>query len=534
MRGPQTAAACVLEPANDRSSMTTPPDRADRHLDHLTPPAAPGIAIGRRDLLRGAAALGITAGFGVAAPLVHAARRVDDRLARSPARGKAKNLIFMVSDGMSFGTLTLGDMLTRRATGKPGAWASVWARPGTRRAAQMTHSKNSLVTDSAAAASAWSSGVHINSGSINVTPEGVQLLPIFAHAQQYGKAVGAVTTTRVTHATPAGFYANSPRRDYEGLIAEEALERRVDVLMGGGERFFAPSLIQKHSNYQVVRTSDELKAVKPEGPLLGLFSESHVPYVLDRAASVPDLTTMATIALDRLSTRPEGFILQIEAGRVDHAAHDNDAAGLVGEQMEFERTIAAVWAWLEKRNIDDTLLIITSDHGNANPGLTLYGEEGEQGMQRLTKARRSFEWIHDQLSEHKGVAAKLEQLPKVVQEASGHTLTPSDVDMLAATMRDERVAPFDALNPWPNVLGGILANHYGVGFISKNHSADYVETTAIGPGSDLLIAKAQSAGGVIDNIDLHTILVDAMGLGAGTLSEDMKAPMPLKSVPKPD
>lgn len=513
--------------------MTTPLDHADRHPDHLQTNTDRGIAVGRRDLLRGAMALGISAGLGVAAPLARAVRPSDDRREQTPARGKAKNIIFMVADGMSFGTLTLGDILTRRKTGKPGAWAMLWTKPGTRRALQATHALNSVVTDSAAAASAWGSGRKINNGSINVTPEGSQLLPIGIHAQQRGKAVGVVTTTRVTHATPAGFYANSPRRDYEGIIAEQSLERGIDVVMGGGERFFAPSLITRHPSYQVVRSASELRAARPDGKLLGLFAESHVPYAIDRADSVPDLAAMSLAALQRLSTKPEGFLLQIEAGRVDHAAHDNDAAALVGEQMEFERAIGAVWAWLEKRNIDDTLLIVTSDHGNANPGLSVYHDEAERGLDALLDAKASFEVLGAALAEVRGADARLDVIARHTKEQLGYTMTPPERDLLARLMREERVMPFAELNKWACVLGGILANHFGVNFISPNHSADYVETTAFGPGADLMMDAAAS-GGVIDNTQLHQVMVDAFGLGAGTLTEDMKTPMPLKNIPRPD
>ncbi len=458
----------------------------------------------------------------------------DDRALRGQARGKARNVILMVSDGMSFGTLTLGDLLVRRSTGKPGAWSTLWAQPGTCRVLQRTHALNSLVTDSAAAATAWGSGVKVNNGSVNVAADARQLLPLGIHAKQHRKAVGVATTTRVTHATPAGFYANVPRRDYEGIIAEQSMDRGIDVILGGGERFFAPSLINRHPAYQFVRTKAELQNARSDGPLLGLFAESHVPYAIDRAPTVPDLATMSLAALDRLSRAPEGFLLQIEAGRVDHAAHDNDAAALVGEQIEFENAIAAVWAWLQKRGVDDTLLIVTSDHGNANPGLSVYHDDAEQGLNRLLQPRKSFEWIGEQLAEVKGIDARLERFPALVREASGYTLTPADLDLIARVLREQRVTPFEAQNKWPSVLGGILANHFGVNFISPNHSADYVETTAIGPGSELVAEKARGSGGVIDNTDLHAVMVDAMALGPGTLTDDMKTPMPVRGVIKPD
>ncbi len=498
----------------------------DGHPDHSWP------RVGRRDVLRVGAAMGLGA---LAGGRVASARPQElkvERPASGPAKGRAKNVIFMVADGMSTGTLTLADMRIRRAQGRSSWWMGMWGKPGVRRAMARTHSLDSLVTDSAAGGSAWGSGAHIDNGCVNVMPDGKQLLPILVHARQEGKGTGVVTTARVTHATPASFYANSPRRDYEGMIGAQLLERGVDVALGGGAKFLPSSETVKHPEVQIVRTAAELRGAKQDGRLLGVFDSEHVPFVLDRNETIPGLVEMTKVALARLEKRAEGFVLQVEGGRVDHAAHNNDAGSLVREMVEFDETVGAVLEWIGGR--EDTLLVLTSDHGNANPGLTLYGEGGNKGFARLEQASKSFDWVGGQLHGIKGAPARVEKMAAAVKTASGYELTAADRKLLEECIQDQRVMPFAEANKWPSVLGAILADYYGVAFVSPNHTSDYVEVTAMGPGSEGIGAGSGGGGGCIDNVELHGVMVRAMGLGDGKLLPGMEELMPMPKAIKPD
>jgi alkaline phosphatase len=486
---------------------------ADQHPDHQFP------KLDRRTALKAGALAGMAAALGLgAAPR---ARAHQPPPSSTPARNRARNVIFMVADGMSTGTLTLADMHIRRAHKRSSNWVGLWEKPHVRRATARTHSLDSLVTDSAAGGSAWGCGRHINNGCVNVLPDGVQLLPILLHARQSGRATGAVTTARITHATPASFYANSPRRDYEAMIGAQLLEREIDVALGGGAAYFPDSETAKHPGVRIVRSAAELRAAPTGGRLLGLFDKEHVPYVLDRDESIPGLVDMTRAALSRLETNPAGFLLQIEGGRVDHAAHNNDAASLIREQMEFDETIGAVLEWVGGR--DDTLLILTTDHGNANPGLTLYGVHGETGFENLDRATRSFDWIAANLHGVKPAAARIARLGELVKSAMGYDLNADDRRLLEDCLHDRRAMAFVDANKWTSVLGAILADHFGVAFLSPNHTSDYVEVTALGPGSE-------SIGGCIDNIDLHGVMLAAMDLPEAKLLPGMESPMPL---PKP-
>lgn len=469
--------------------------------------------MGRRDFLRVGAGTAIGAGAMLGSSPIAIAGGHTTRRRMFPAR--ARNVIFMVSDGMSTGTLTLCDTVMRMTQGRASSWCSMWEKPGVKRIMQATHSADSFVTDSAASAAAWGCGHACNNLVLNITPDGRQQLPILVHARQSGRATGLVTTARITHATPAGFSATVPNRDLEAGIAQQQLERGIDVLMGGGLAHFKPELLAKHPEWKVVTSKDELAAAGDQLRLLGLFASGHVPHVLDRKPTVPALEDMTRAALARLERAPEGFAVQIEGGRIDHAAHDNDAPSLIQEQMEFDRTLGVVLQWMEGR--DDTLLIVTTDHGNANPGLTVYGKRGEDGLGKLLKASHSFEWFFSQVRRLPKDLSDEDRMLKtgdLVEQATGIKLDSEATGLLSNSMRSQRVMPFRDANSTTCVLGSLLASIFGVAFLSPNHTSDMVELTAIGPGADLLRP-------VMRNREVWEVLVKAMELAPAVMLEGM-------------
>lgn len=458
----------------------------------------------RQALLAGAATV---AGAGLAtAGLSRRSGAAIRTRTRSAHPHHARNVIFMCSDGMSTGTLTLADTAIRQQTGESSAWVRLWHAPGVRRAMQDTTSADSLVTDSAAAASAWGIGHRVNNGAINFTPDNREPEPILVTARAHGKATGLVTTTRVTHATPAGFVASVPSRDLEGPIAEQMQQRGVDVILGGGRRFFASQTLAIR-DATLCTTADELAAA-PAGlrkPLLGLFKDGHIDYVIERPATQPSLEAMTRAALDRLASADNGFVLQVEAGRVDHAAHANDAAALLEDQMEFDRAIQTVVDWCDVR--DDTLVVITSDHANANPGLTLYGPDGASGMERLLRARRSIESILEEAARPGVDEGIIDRICAGIGEHRGIEFGQRERDFMLARLRGQGTNPFAAQENWTSLLGALLANHYGVAFVSPNHTSDYVECTAFGPGSEEMPP-------MVLNTDLYRMMVGALDIVA--------------------
>lgn len=426
-------------------------------------------------------------------------------------RRRARNVIFMVSDGMSSGTWTLADMASRRMRGRPSAWARLMGTQGVRRSLCMTESANSLVTDSAAAGTAWSIGERVDSGALCITPDGRSPTPILIGARERGMKTGVVTTTTIPHATPASFVVNIPRRAMYHEIAAQMLERGIDVVMGGGSEFVTPELLAGYSDVHAVRTAGELRrGYREGGRLVGVFTEDHLPYERDRTEEVPSLAEMTGLALKRLHLDAleagTGFFVQIEGGRVDHAAHGNDAVGLLFDQLAFDAAVETAMEFTMDR--DDTLLIVTTDHGNANPGLSLYLRSAENGFQRLLNARHSASWIRDRLPRTEDEAEWKRLTHELVLSAAGCDLSDGELGWLARErLHGKRVHGFDPLNGLIGNLGAVLANHYAVSFMSPNHTSDMIELTAIGPGSELIEPVCHLA-------DVHSVVTEAASIPA--------------------
>ena len=127
---------------------------------------------------------------------------------------RTKNIIFMVSDGMSFGTLVMADLYLKRKFGRPSNWMGLYEQNLAQRAVMDMASASSVVTDSSAASSSWSGGVRVKNGSLNISPDGKENMPILQKFKKAGKKVGCVTTVMVNHATPAGFW----QRDRKSVV----------------------------------------------------------------------------------------------------------------------------------------------------------------------------------------------------------------------------------------------------------------------------------------------------------------------------
>ncbi len=468
----------------------------------------------RRDFLKTGALSGMMLGSGA---LLKGCASENGK-ARS---GDAKNIIFLVSDGMSIGTLTAADHMLRRNYGRTSNWISLYEQNRAARGLMDMASANSIVTGSAAASSAWGSGQRIVNGRVNMTEEEQSLKPILKIFRDAGKATGLATTTTITHATPAGFSANVMARGDEATIATQYLERGYDVLLGGGNRFF--DVAQREDNrdlysefaqngYKVVRKKNDLMQFSGDEKLLGIFFDGHVPYTLDHmnteeySRDIPTLAEMTESAINRLLKNPDGFILQVEGGRVDHAAHGNDAAGLIYDQIAFDDAIGKALAFAENR--DDTLIIITTDHGNANPGLSGVGSgynESEPRFDRLAEFRHTNNWFLPQLDENSSIS----RIRELVEYATKIEIRRDEAEIL----RKAYAGDYENLHrmmsrPWP-VMGQILANYLAFNWIGTSHTSDYVELAVLGPGSDRI-------GPITRNTDLFYLMVEMAGVEAYT------------------
>ncbi len=269
-----------------------------------------------------------------------------------------RNVILFIGDGMGPEQVRAGGMYLN---GEPG---TLFFESFPHRSEVTTASADNKVTDSAAAATAMATGRKVANGVLSLAKpgDGSPLETILERAAAQGKRTGLVTTTHVTHATPAGFGAHQSSRDMYDEIAWDYITRsKPQVLLGGGGYGLCKAAAI-FAGYPVVTTRKELLEIDPESldRLWGLFGHSHLPYELDGLGTAPHLSEMTRVALAILDDDPDGFFLMVEGGRIDHACHSNDIARAVREVVEFAKAVEVAYEWAKDR--DDTLILVTADH----------------------------------------------------------------------------------------------------------------------------------------------------------------------------
>lgn len=425
---------------------------------------------------------------------------------------KAKNIIFLVSDGMSTGTLNMADLYLNRKMGRGSNWLQLYRDNRVNRALMDTASASSIVTDSSAGSSSWGGGFRVNNGSLNVGPNGEVHMPIWQKFKKSGKMAGCVTTVPITHATPAGFCVNSKSRNAQEDIAEQYLDLGFDIMMGGGNNYFSPELRKdkkdvyaayRAKGYQVVRNRKEMLASDNSKPTLGVFYDDALPYSIDRKSSkeltenIPTLAEMAQKAIDRMKNHKNGFVLQIEGGKVDWAAHANDIGALIYDQVAFDEAVKVAIDFAEKDK--ETLVIITTDHGNANPGV-IYGKYANANFDSIQNYTQTNEWVLNAISPQSTV----KQVHEIIEYANGKTISDDEAKTVLSYydglhkedgLYNYKKLPYKAFSEMQQKTNS-------VGWISMDHSADYVELAMFGPGSDLLKP-------FVKNTDLHYLMLQA-------------------------
>jgi alkaline phosphatase len=335
---------------------------------------------------------------------------------------RAKNVILFVGDGMGITTVTAARILEGQLRGRSGEENLLSFERFPYVALSKTYSVNQQVSDSAPTMTAIVTGVKTKDRFLSVNQNGVkgeyttvagnELTTLLELAEDKGLSTGVVTTTRVTHATPAACYAHTVDRDWESDadlptaareagfpdIARQLIEFKhgngLEVAFGGGRKSFLPKtmtdpedtqetgsrldgrdLIQewlKQSKAAFVWNKAQFDAVDPAkvDHLLGLFDRDHLKFEADRLADKggePSLMELTTKAIDILSKNKKGFFLMVEGGRIDHAHHAGNAYRALVETIEFSHAVRAAQLKTDPR---DTLIIVTADHSHT---LTISG-----------------------------------------------------------------------------------------------------------------------------------------------------------------
>jgi alkaline phosphatase len=436
---------------------------------------------------------------------------------RTPASARANNVIVLIVDGCSAEQYTFA----RWFKGAPLSFDPF------RVGAVKTFIADSVIADSAPAASAFATGVRTNDKFISVSPYREELASAAALPKDTGyrplatvlegaklmkKATGIVATARVTHATPAAYVAHTHSRANEDDIMEQAVHQGLDVVFGGGKRHLVPKQFKgrrtdgdnlledlKRWGYQIVENKESMNKVT-SGRVFGLFAHSHMDAEIDRPRQHPEQPTLEEMtrkAIEILSQDGDGFFLMVEGSQVDWACHANDPAHMVSDLLAYEKAVGAALEFAEKDG--QTLVLALSDHNTGGFSIGNYASDGiysqmklEHLLEPIRKMNVSAAFMWSQIEKVKSSAG----LQAVIKDGWALDITNEEANKileLAKRYKDDG----------HSAIGEVLCPKYThVGWTTHGHCGGDVPLHAFGPGKP---------SGMIDAPDIARVCAVAMG-----------------------
>lgn len=444
---------------------------------------------------------------------------LEARKAVQPIEGPAKNVILFIADGMDVTTSTAARILAGQLAGSSGEEHVLHFETLPFTGFSKTYNTNLQVPDSAGTVTAMISGQKTKAGVINVDQTVARgdceaalehrLPTIIEVAAETDRAIGVVSTARITHATPAAVYASSPDRDWEADtdlpkdsactdIAAQLIEAGsvydIRVALGGGRLNFLPGAIADpeypdrngerddgrdltsawralSSDHAVVYSSEDLAATPEDAKVLGLFEPSHMKFEVDRgddAAGEPSIAEMTAFAIERLSQDEDGYFLMVEAGRVDHAHHGGNAYRALTDAIAFDDAVKVA---SEMTDPSETLIIVTADHGHTmtfagyphrgNPITGVVRSVNSQGQADALPVQANDQKPYTTLSYANGPGARI--VPATETTRAGRPFV-TDEEAITKDYRQQATVPL----------------------FSETHGGQDVAIYAIGPGAHYL------------------------------------------------
>ncbi len=469
-------------------------------------------------------------------------------LAATAFAGAPKYVFYFIGDGLGPSQRMAAELYHKIEAGDPDAKLVMNTFPDS--ALVTTYSDNTLITDSAAGGTALACGYKTTNGYVAKLPDGTDIKTIAEAAKENGYAVGIVTSTRLTHATPASFTAHNTDRNAANEIAVDQADSGFDFFAGGGYRHYvaknnAEGLKSKRKDdvdvvkmfadqgYKMFvgdKTRDAFRAYTPKKgeKVFAALTYSHLPYEVERRNSelkvnkLPSLSELTGKAIESLSAQDKPFFLMVEGGRIDHAAHAHDAASTILDTIAMDEAVKLAYDFY-KKHPEETLIVTAADHetGGVGLGISMDSKGYFLNLKALEKVRVSAE---DNLNGYYNKLAKNESdlekrhasFIKYVEEEWGLTdRTAAEDKILMDSMKvQDKNQSLDAKDkvlygysytPTMVAVTDLISQRSRVFWTSFVHTGTYIPASSIGVG-------AEKFNGFIDNTDIPTRIAQIMGV----------------------
>ena len=268
---------------------------------------------------------------------------------------KVKNIILLVGDGMGLSQVSASQFYNKNASN-----FNRFPVIGLIK----TSSSSDLITDSAASATAFASGIKTYNGALGVNTDSLAVKTIVEEISKIGISTGIISTSSIVHATPAAFYTHTKKRSMYEDIAAQLVSSDIDFFAGGGINYFN----DRKDKRDLILELEKNGFTKKQGYLL---APDAMPKMVDGRGDF--LSNATHLAIESLSTNEEGFFLMVEGSQIDWGGHDNDAAYLISELIDFDNTIGVALDFAKLNG--ETLVIVTADHETG--GFTLAEDNGD-------------------------------------------------------------------------------------------------------------------------------------------------------------
>ena len=443
---------------------------------------------------------GIIAAFLVVAGVTTNIHSSKSDVAHANERGKAKNVIMLIADGMSTEAITLarhtkGDSLAMDEI-SVGSVITSWA--------------NGPITDSAPGGTVYAAGEKTNNKYIGTSVNDTPMASILEGAESVGKATGIVATSEITHATPGDFTAHTNNRKYYNQILQQQINQDMEVVLGGGfnkasgfssevssdefESYYEEQVNNiKEEGFDFITTKDQLTSYDGD-KLWGSFADADLKYDFDRQSDndnvQPSLAEMTNKAIEVLNKDEDGFFLMVEGSKVDWAAHANNTVGIVSDILAFDEAVKAA---IEFAKTDgNTVVVVTTDHGNS--GITIGSSYYNENIESYDKA--TYTNTTDLL---KNATITEERFNEIASGKSNDEIKAIAKKYYGIDLNDEELAIVKGEQGEGRQVGirEVIARRVGIGYTTGGHTGEQIYLGVYAP-SDVELLE-----GVVDNTEVN-------------------------------